>query len=128
MRLTFLGKSSDNGDSPTLYATDQFSYIVQGWKVTDEQVLSELDIPGSETVVEVYARLFEHLANDGVTGTVTGWGPPIVYVKENGNVIVQGARLVDDDARRHMAIPAHEDAVEVRKSAIVALLEGVACD
>jgi hypothetical protein len=37
MRLTFLGKSSDNGDSPTPYATDQFSYIVLGWKVTDEE-------------------------------------------------------------------------------------------
>jgi hypothetical protein len=128
MRLTFLGKSSDNGDSPTLYATDEGSYIVQGWKVTDEEVLSKLDIPDGEIVVEIYARLFGHLANDGVAGTVTSWAPPIVHVENNGNFIVQGVRLADDDARRQMAIPAHEDAVEVPKSAILTLLEGTACD
>ena len=31
MRLTFLGKASENGESPTLYATDHGSYIVQGY-------------------------------------------------------------------------------------------------
>lgn len=128
MRLTFLGKESDHGDSPTLYATDRASYVVQGWQVTDEAVLSTLDIPDGETVVEIYARLFHHLAGDGVTGSVTRSAPPVVHVKQNGNFVVQGARLVDDDARRQLAMPAHEDAVEVPKSAIVALLKGAACD
>lgn len=128
MQLTFLGKSSENGESPTLYASDQDSYIVQGYIVTDDEILTKLNILPGETVVEVYARLFAHLARDGVSGTVTSWAPPIVYVQENGNYIIQGGRLADGDARRHMAIPSHEDAVEVPKPAILALLEGAACD
>jgi hypothetical protein len=51
-----------------------------------------------------------------------------VHVKENGNVIVQGARLDDDGARRQMAMPDHEYAVEIPKSAVLALLDGAACD
>ncbi len=31
MRLRFLGKNSVPGDSPTLYATDRNSFVVQGW-------------------------------------------------------------------------------------------------
>ena len=30
MRLQFLGKNSVPGDSPTLYATDRETYVVQG--------------------------------------------------------------------------------------------------
>ena len=35
MRLTFLGKATTGGPSPTLYATDRKSYVVQGWIVPD---------------------------------------------------------------------------------------------
>ncbi|MEV8517452.1 hypothetical protein [Dactylosporangium sp. NPDC051484] len=128
VRLTFLGKASENGESPTLYATDRDSYVVQGYTVTDEEVLARLDIPGGEIVVEVYARLLEFLSEDGVSGAVTDRRPPIVRVRENGNYIIQGPRLSDDAARNRMAIPGHEDAVEVPKAAIVALLEGPACN
>lgn len=128
MELTFLGKSSENGESPTLYATDQDSYVVQGYVVTDEELLSQLDIPSGETVVEVYARLFAYLVDDGVSGTVTSWAPPIVHVRENGNCLVQGARLVDQDIRTNMVIPGHEDVVEVPRAAILALLEGAKCN
>jgi hypothetical protein len=58
MQLSFLGKDSEGGESPTLYVTDQDSYIVQGYVVTDDEILAKLDIPDGETVVEVYARLF----------------------------------------------------------------------
>jgi hypothetical protein len=33
MRLTFLGKETQTGGSPTLFATDRGTYVVQGWKV-----------------------------------------------------------------------------------------------
>jgi hypothetical protein len=33
MQLTFLGKETQGGDSPTLYATDRDTYVVQGWTV-----------------------------------------------------------------------------------------------
>jgi hypothetical protein len=35
-------------------------------KVTDPQVLAKLDVPVGETVVEIYARLMTHLAEDGL--------------------------------------------------------------
>lgn len=34
MKLTFLGKDSTPNDSPTLYATDRDTYLVQGYAVT----------------------------------------------------------------------------------------------
>jgi hypothetical protein len=128
MQLTFLGKTSEGGDSPTLYATDRDSYIVQGYVVTDHELLEKLDPPEGQTVVEVNAQLFRHLAKDGVTGTVTSCVPPIVHVGENSNYVVQGVRLVDQDARQQLALPEHEDAVEIPKAAIRALLETRACD
>ena len=53
MKLTFLGKDSKNGQSPTLYATDRGTLVVQGWRVTDPEALSVLDLPGHETVCEI---------------------------------------------------------------------------
>jgi hypothetical protein len=51
-----------------------------------------------------------------------------VHVRENGNYFIQGVRLADEDTRRRMAIPDHEDDVEVPKAAIHALLEEAACN
>lgn len=127
MQLTFLGKSSEGGESPTLYATDRDSYIVQGYVVTDDEVLAKLDIPEDETVVEVYARLFAYLAHDGVSGTVTCCAPPIVHVRTNGNYVIRGPRLANDETRRRMAVPDHEDAVELPKAVVLALLSEPAC-
>jgi hypothetical protein len=123
MEITFLGKETDHGDSPTLYATDRDSYLIQGWKVTDPEILAKLDIPEGETVVEIYARLMPHLAKDGLSEIVTSWVPPIVHVMENGNLVIQGVRVTDAQARAEMDIPDHEDVVEVSKAAVKALLK-----
>lgn len=122
MEIRFLGKETEQGDSPTLYATDQGAYLVQGWKVTDPEILAKLDMPEGETVVEIYARLMAHLAKDGLSGVVTRWVPPIVHVKENGNLVIQGRRVTDLEVLTGMNIPGHEDVVEVDKAAIEALL------
>jgi hypothetical protein len=53
MKLTFLGKDSTPNDSPTLYATDRDTYLVQGYAVTDPEALAQMRIPDGETVVEV---------------------------------------------------------------------------
>ena len=37
MKLTFLGKDSTPNDSPTLYATDRDTYLVQGYVVIDPE-------------------------------------------------------------------------------------------
>lgn len=123
MHIRFLGKETTQGDSPTLYATDRETYIIQGYVVSDPEILAKLDIPEDETCVEIYARLLPHLAKDGLHGTVTSWAPPIVHVMEDGNYVIQGKRVSDQPVLSEMAIPAGEDCVEVSKAALRALLE-----
>lgn len=123
MRIRFLGKETTQGDSPTLYATDRETYIIQGYLVSDPEILAKLDVPEDETCVEIYARLLPHLAKDGLVGTVTSWAPPIVHVMEDGNYVIQGRRVTDRAVRSQMAIPVGEDCVEVSKAALKALLE-----
>jgi hypothetical protein len=59
MRARFLGKDpgSTEGDSPTLFATDRtdrITYVAQGWKVTDPQVLDDVGpVPDHETLIEI---------------------------------------------------------------------------
>ena len=123
MRLRFLGKESSQGDSPTLYATDRETYIIQGYVVSDPEILAKLEMPEDETCVEIYARLLPHLAKDGLHGTVTSWRPPIVHVMDDGNYVIQGKRVSDRAVLEEMSVPAHEDCVEVSKAAFKALLE-----
>lgn len=121
MEIRFPGKESEHGDSPTLYATDQGTYLIQGWKVTDPEILAKLEVPDTETIVEIYAHLMTHLAKDRLNGVVASWIPPIVHVTENGNLVIQGRR-VDRETLIRMNIPDNEDVVEVDKAAIEALL------
>lgn len=59
MRARFLGKDPDSyqGDSPTLFATDRTdrtTYIAQGWRVTDPEVLADVGlVPDHETLIEI---------------------------------------------------------------------------
>lgn len=122
MKIRFLGKETEHGDSPTLYATDQGTYLFQGWKVIDPKILAKLGAPESGTVVEIYARLMTHLAKDGLSGVVKSCIPPIIHVKENGNLVIQGKRVTDPEALAGINISDHEDVVEIDKTAIEVLL------
>ena len=122
MHLTFLGKESRPDESPTLFATDRDSYVVQGWIVTDPEILVMIAMSDDETIVEVPAALMAHLAKDGLSGDVVNLVPPIVYITENGNYIIKGLRVMDNEALGKMTIPDHETCVEVSRSAIVALV------
>jgi hypothetical protein len=59
MRARFLGKDPDSqvDNSPTLFATDRtdrVTYIAQGWRVTDPQVLADIGpVPEHETLIEI---------------------------------------------------------------------------
>ena len=64
MKITFLGKESTPGDSPTLYETDKGTLLVQGYVVTDPEALANMRIPDGETVVEVPKLLMNHLPPD----------------------------------------------------------------
>lgn len=71
MALHKLGKDPDskNGGSPTLYYDDETdNYLIQGWKVVDEDRLSQLDLPDHETVIEFPRRMMQFFpeVNGGV--------------------------------------------------------------
>jgi hypothetical protein len=56
MEITFLGSTSTSGNCPNLYMTDQGTYVVQGSKITDLEVLEALrkrGMPEHETAVEI---------------------------------------------------------------------------
>ena len=124
MRLEFLGKDSVPDQSPTLYATDSDSFVVQGWVVSDPRVLAMIAVSEGETVVEVPAKLMVHLAKAGIVGDVANLVPPIVHVAENGNYIIRGERITDQKVLDQMTIPDHETCVHVSRSAVAALVRG----
>ena len=57
MRLTFLGKETEGGNSPTLYDTDEDMYVIQGWTADDPDTLAQLGLPEGETAVIVSKAL-----------------------------------------------------------------------
>lgn len=66
MKITMLGKESKNGQSPTLYATDRGTLLLQGWRVVDTEALAGLDIPQHEEIVEFPPSLLRFAPrNDG---------------------------------------------------------------
>ncbi|HWD47150.1 MAG TPA: hypothetical protein VHM23_26130 [Actinomycetota bacterium] len=65
MKLTFLGSTSQEGQCPTLYATDRDTFVVQGWAVTDPEALAGLrDVLPGETFVEVPKGLLRFAEGD----------------------------------------------------------------
>lgn len=64
MKLTFIRKTVLSGDSncPSLYRTDRGTFVVQGWRITDPETLTQLDVPAHETVVEVPADVLAEIA------------------------------------------------------------------
>lgn len=60
MNLRFLGGDTGNGGSPRLYR-DGDDYLVQGYLVTEPELLAKLRIPPGETVVRVPESLWKYL-------------------------------------------------------------------
>jgi len=122
VRLTFLGKESVPDQSPTLFVSDRDTYVVQGWIVTNPEIIAAITVADDETIVEVPAKLMVHLAKDGVLGEVANFMPPIVHVLHNGNYIVRGKKVTDPETLGQMSIPDHETCVEVSQSSVAALV------
>jgi hypothetical protein len=64
LELTWLGTVSGEDGCPSVFATNQGTYVVQGWRVTDPAALAELGrrgLPDHETAVEIPAELLRHL-------------------------------------------------------------------
>lgn len=64
MKLRFLGKVTEGGNSPTLYDTDQDMYLIQGWTIDDRETLSQLALPDGENAVIVPKALMKHLPKE----------------------------------------------------------------
>ena len=62
MSIRFLGGDTGNGGSPRLYQ-DGDDYLVQGYAVTEPELLAELNIPAGEAVVRVPPSLWRYLSN-----------------------------------------------------------------
>jgi hypothetical protein len=61
LKLRFLGKVTESGNSPTLYDTDEDMYVIQGWVINDPEALSQLALPAGESAVMVPKTLMRHL-------------------------------------------------------------------
>jgi hypothetical protein len=63
MALRFLGKETQSGNSPTLWA-DGHDYVIQGFTLTSETLAEVGRIPEGEAVIRVPKKLMAHLAKD----------------------------------------------------------------
>jgi hypothetical protein len=68
MSLRFLGGDTGNGGSPRLYQ-DGDDFLVQGYAVTEPELLAELNVPDGEAVVRVPKSLWKYLGSGTGTGT-----------------------------------------------------------
>jgi hypothetical protein len=94
----------------------------QGTIIIDTAILTQLDLPLGQSVVEIPPALLAYLAVDGVQGSVTNLVPPIVGVTGRGHYIIQGKRITDSEVLGQMSIPEHESCVQVTRSAMLALV------
>ncbi|MFC4070389.1 hypothetical protein [Actinoplanes subglobosus] len=106
MELTFLGKETQGGGSPTLFETDRNSYVVQGWRVTGHP----------STTVEIPASLLGHLPPDAALGAeliATGrrWQGDS---GECETLLISGDSL-DDVVLAKLDVPDHEACIEVQR-------------
>lgn len=63
MQLTFLGTTSDDGNCPTLYATNDGRIVVQGDILTDPEALTQLrNVKDTETFVIIPRELLTRFA------------------------------------------------------------------
>ena len=63
MKLTFLGTTSDSGQCPTLYETEDGRIVVQGDRLSDAEALEQLrDVLPGETFVVVPRELLTRFA------------------------------------------------------------------
>ena len=108
MRLTFLGKSTQGGGSPTLYLTDRDTYVVQGWSVSGERP-AVVEIPESLLgYLEPGTRLGVPLKSTGRRWRGDG-GEWATYT-------LAGDAVTDPEAIEQMNIPDHESCVEVDRA------------
>ncbi|MFB8277834.1 hypothetical protein [Nocardia colli] len=94
MKLERLGGDSGNGQSPTLFRSDQQSYVVQGWST------------GSSDTIEIPHGLIQYLQ----PGTCLG---ALLQDTGHGTFTLTGEPVTDPEALDQIQLPGHESAVQV---------------
>jgi hypothetical protein len=61
MRLTFLGKDTQGGNSPTLWETDDDQLVIQGFTLDADALAQVGNVPDGELVIRVPKKLMRHL-------------------------------------------------------------------
>ncbi len=61
MRLTFLGKETQGGNSPTLWKTDNGQYVIQGFTLDAEALAQVGAVPEGKAVIRVPQKLMQYL-------------------------------------------------------------------
>jgi hypothetical protein len=61
MRLTFLGRDSQGGNSPTLWETDDDQFVIQGFTLDADAMGQVGTVPEGEAVIRVPRKLMRHL-------------------------------------------------------------------
>ena len=74
MSIRFLGGDTGGGGSPRLYQEGD-DYLVQGYTVTEPELLAELNVPDGEAVVRVPKSLLKYLASDTADEPAHGPAP-----------------------------------------------------
>ncbi len=69
MKLRFLGKVTDGGNSPALFDTNEIMFgreifVVQGWKISDPDALASLNLPDHEAAIAVPKELMRYLPKE----------------------------------------------------------------
>ncbi len=95
MRLRFLGKNTQGDHSPALYAAEQGSYVVQGWRV-----------PGRPELIEIPHPLLGFLEPGTCLGT-------LLQDTGHGTFTLTGPPFIDPEAWEQLDVPDHEACIEV---------------
>jgi hypothetical protein len=61
VRLIFLGKETEGGNSPTLFDTDEDTFVIQGFTLDAEALEQVGTVPDGEAVIWVPKALMKHL-------------------------------------------------------------------
>jgi hypothetical protein len=64
MQLRFLGKETEGGNSPTLWATDDGQLVIQGFTLDDDALGQVGTVPDGELVIRVPRELMRHLPKE----------------------------------------------------------------
>lgn len=107
------GVCDDGKTCPALHLTDQGTAVIQGWAVSDADVLAQTGLPGGAEAVEVPSALLAEVLDSWSALRDTG----------RGTVIVPGTFISDPEALRQLCLPPGERAVEVPASSLAKVLQ-----